>query len=253
MRKLFLIFSLSLIIACSKDEPEPQIDPLPSQLITTRSDGTYYGSRTYKYDDNKLVSIIFNNSESENSNHAELIYSDNVLMEINRYDGNDNLRENIILNYTNNRLEEYTYFIIDQNTANKIVVDYPTDNTIIQTTYAGDFDNQTEFIGETVLIRDANFNITEVKTADYHISYNYDSKNGVFKNLVARDILNLIGKLNGPLNRGGMNNATSYEWSNNSVSDHIDLNYEYNDKSYPITRIEFSPEFGEGLNTLYKY
>lgn len=258
MKNFYFFFSLILFISCSKNEPEnSNVDPLPSEMIITRSNGTLYNSYSFQYDNNKLVNISFTNSDSEDAGNTELLYTDNLLLKINRYDRNDILQEYTELLYdSNSRLEKFTSYRMNQNEAFKNVLSYNTDKNITQTAYSGDFDSQTELVGETFFTLDSNSNFIKVKTANYQIDYEYDSENNVFKNLIAREVLNIIGKLNGlngPLNRGGMNNVTSYEWSNDSLSDHIDLNYKYNSKSYPTSRTEFNPEFGEGLNTEYKY
>lgn len=255
MKNLYLIFSALLFIACSKNETTASKDGLlPGKSITTRSDGSFFGSKTFTYNDNKLINISFSNAESENAGYAELKYTDELLTRINQFDNSDNLKEYIELKYdANNKLEQYTVYKADQNKAFKILLEYNSNNTVKTTTYSGNIDSQTQMMAVVTYTLDSQSNIIKIETADYQIVYEYDSKNGVYKNLVARDVLNLIGRLHGTLDRGGMNNAISYEFSNAQVTDHIDLNYTYNDKSYPNSLVEVSNEFGEGQHIEYIY
>lgn len=255
MKNFYLFFSVILLIACSKDQPvESKVGLLPGKSVTTYSDGTFLGSKTFSFDNNKLVNVAFSTAESENRGSAELIYTDDHLMKINQFDESDNLKEYIELKYDiNNRLEQYIIYRNADNTAYKYVLEYNSENIITITSYSGDYNNQTEIAGLVTYTLDTNHNITKIQTSGYQIVYEYDSKNGVFKNLVARDVLNILGKLDWVVNRGGMNNAISYEFSNGQVTDYIDLNYTYNNNSYPSSVIESSPEFGEGRHTEYIY
>lgn len=255
MKNFYLIFSLLLLIACSKDQSvDSKVELLPGKSIISYNDGSFFASKTFSYDNNRLIKIAFSNAEAENAGYAELIYNDDLLIKINQFERNDNLKEYIELKYdSNNRLEQYTIYRNAENKAYKNVVEYNSDYTIVITRYSGDFDNQTEMWDLMTFTLDANHNITKIQTSGYQIVYEYDSKNGVFKNLVARDVLNIMGKLDWSLNRGGMNNALSYQFSNNQVTENIDLNYTYNNDSYPSSVIEFSIEFGEGLHSEYIY
>lgn len=255
MKKFYFILSVLFLIACSKDQTvESKTDQLPGKSVITHSDGSFFASKTFIYDNNRLINIVFSNAQAENAGYAELIYTDDLLIKINQFDKNDNLTEYTELKYdSNNRLEQYTIYRNEDNTAFKNVLEYNSNNTITNTSYSGDIDNQTDIAGLVTYTLDSNHNITKIQTSGYQIVYEYDSKNGVFKNLVARDVLNLMGKLDWVVNRGGMNNAISYEFSNQQVTDHIDLNYTYNNNSYPSSVIEVSTEFGEGRHTEYIY
>lgn len=255
MKNIYFIFSLLLLASCSKNEPvNPDVELLPSKSITSHNNGEFFGSKVFTYNDNMLTKVSFSNAENENAGYAELQYSNQLLVRIDQFDKDGNLKEYLELSYdSDNNLEEYTIYKNAQNRAFKNIVAYGSNNSINVSTFTGDFETQTEESGEVAYTLDANGNIIKIQTAQYQIDYEYDSKNGIFKNLVARDVLNLIGRLHGALNRGGMNNAISYEFSNNQVTDHIDLNYTYNEMAFPNLSVEVSPEFGEGMHTEYIY
>ncbi|MCH4822091.1 hypothetical protein ML462_02810 [Gramella lutea] len=257
MKNIYLILSLFFFIACSETDENPEIqevDTLPSKIVTSTKNGNFFGSKTMYYDGNQVKNISFSNAQELSAGSVDLMYTDGLLTRINQFDGDGVLFQVFDLEYNSDkRLEEYTVSRNAENWASKKILDYNSENTIEISNYNGDLEEQDEFVGLITYTRDSNNNITKVVTSDYQIVYEYDDKNGIFKNAEARDVLNLLGLLNGPLNRGGMNNAISYTFSNGRVTDHINLEYTYNSNSYPTSVVQMSPEFGEGQKLEFIY
>ena len=257
MKNIFLILSILLFVACSESDENPigsEAETLPSKIVTSRSDGSFFGSKTMYYDGNQVRNFSFSNLRNESAGSAELLYTDDLLTKINQFDKNGDLLQVFELSYeSGDKLKQYKIIRSSENWVNKKVLEYTSDNTIEISGYIGDLEDQSEFIGLISYTLDSNNNITKIVTPDYQVVYEYDDKNGIFKNVEARDVLNLLGLLNGTLNRGGMNNAISYTFSNGEVTDHIDLEYTYNSNSYPSSVVQRSPEFGEGQNIEFIY
>ena len=63
----------------------------------------------------------------------------------------------------------------------------------------------------------------------------------------------MLGRLHNPLDFGTNNNASSYEYVRGNITDHINLNYTYDNDDFPISRLEVSTEFGNSNSTEYTY
>lgn len=257
MKNIYLILSFFLFVACSETDENPgvqEVDTLPSKIVTSMKDGSFFGSKTMYYDENKISNISFTNARSLSAGSVELMYTDGLLTKINQYDDDGLLLQVFDLEYNSEkRLEQYFITRTAENWVNKKVLEYRSGNIIEISNYTGDLEEQNEFVGLITYTFDSNNNITKIVTPDYEVVYEYDDKNGIFKNVEARDVLNLLGLLNGTLNRGGMNNAVSYTYSNGEITDHINLEYTYNDNSFPASVVQMSPEFGEGQNLEFIY
>lgn len=250
MKKVIYTFALLAVslMSCesSSDDETTPLDAtptnetiLPTQLDIVYSDGETE-TITYSYDGMKLIK-----EESSDGYYTDYVYTDNKLSAINYYeDSNAEI------------LESYTYDAqgrVETISTNIIGVGiyeysqtYNSDNSVItqtSTTSAGATPSTT-----TV----SNGNVVNSTDGTYYTTtFNYDSKNGVFKNIDVRDVLVTIESENGYATNFTLNNRTSEQVVYNQTLDSENYTYTmtYTSFDYPRT----IQESEEGDITLYTY
>ena len=256
---LFLFSTLLVLFSCNNndiDETLPIENPIFLQKAITRfPNNNLHRIVEYFYTGNKLTREHLYNSEEELIRVLTCTYdSNNLPIRANSYDENDNLTYYILFDYNNNdEFISYTTFNETNMTAYKHVLIYNTNNSVTDNIYVGDYTIQNQNIGENNYIIDDNGNRTTLTTNSYSLTYTYDNKNGLFKNIASKNILNQAHILDDIINAGTNNNALSFEYNGNNIIDHVDFIYTYNDTNYPISRTEESADFGTSLTTEYIY
>ncbi|MDX1773893.1 hypothetical protein [Oceanihabitans sediminis] len=254
---LFLLITLALTTCSTNDDNIEEVNNeerfLLKKEIERFNNGTIFRSTEFTYVDNKLTELLTFNTEDSLISIGNIEYLEDQPIQVNEYDGNNNLLYYSTLSYnSNNQLDNYIKYDETNLTAIKHVFAY-NNNTVIESMYTGNYTTQEEYIGDKTYEMDANGNITSITTSNYSITYTYDDKNGRFKNVASLNTLNLIDVLNGPLSGGTENNCLSFQFNQSNITDHIDLTYTYNANDYPTTKTEESAEFGTANSTEYLY
>lgn len=259
--KQVLLFTLCItFFGCSSEsdgEPNPNPDSEDSTLIKriVYNGGTEYEyTETFNYDGNKLTSLDYGDDTKNiyTYNNGNLVKDDYFLEGI--------LQASTSLQYNSNgKLSTYieTFYeasgLGDRKYKHNIV--YNNDDTITNEVYVSFSGSDFELdYTETITLNKKN--ITKIAdNEENEINYSYDTKNGVFKNIYAIEVLNILSENEfGALIYGNTNNVTSYIESDSDSSDNYNDRYEYvyNDKDYPKTGI-YTSEYGtidEDIETL---
>ncbi|WNH12398.1 hypothetical protein [Thalassobellus suaedae] len=238
--KQILLFTLCItFFACnteSTESPEEKEDTtLLKKTIETDSDGEAE-TTIYTYDDNKLTSI-----DSGDGWKNIYTYENEKLVRDDQYTDNE-LTAYLTLEYNSTgkltNIKEYFLEPSGLNGAHKYILTYNSDNTIKIENYFGDFDSQTN-LSSTYTFSYNGKNIFKIEDDDNSSPeyYNviYDNKNGMFKNVNAIDVLNIVTELSefSASLYGNTNNPTSIAGIYHQET--LDaFEYTYNDNNYPI-------------------
>lgn len=242
--KQLLLIAMSVIaFSCSTEsvdnqEEETTDSTLLKKIVYNKGTSDEY-TEIYNYiDGNKLASI-----DAGDDYKSVYTYEDDKLVREDTYfDGE--LSAYVTIEYNSEdklaKLIEYWFESSGlSKRAYKQIFTYNNDNTITREVFRGDHSSQTE-ISYTETISFSGKNISRLKHHDDSIEYirTYDNKNGMFKNVYAIDILNILSENEfGPYIFGNTNNITSdIESYNNNENEEI-TEYTYNDNGYPKTAI----------------
>tara|TARA_R110002050_G_scaffold97971_2_gene203620 strand:+ start:5901 stop:6704 length:804 start_codon:yes stop_codon:yes gene_type:complete len=242
--KQILLFTLCItFFACSTestenpDEKEETEDStLLKKTIETDSDGITE-TTIYTYDGNKLISVDYGDGWKN-----VYTYENEKLVREDQYADNESVAYLTLEYNTNGKLSSIKEFFLEPsnlNGAHKYILKHNNDNSINIEIYSGDFNSQTNlFTTYTFSYNGKNiFKIEDddISSPEYYNAI-YDSKNGMFKNVNAIDVLNIITELSefsAPL-YGSTNNPTSIAGIYHQES--LDtFEYTYNDNNYPKT------------------
>ncbi len=237
--KQILLFTLCItFFACnteSIDTPTPNevsTNDMLVKKISYKFDNEQF-VENYIYDKNKIKSI-----NSSNGYKTEYTYSNDKIIRIDNFENEELIAYTTLAYDSENRLESYIdYFDMPGDSSVwKSVFSYNTDGTITKTIYMGDSNSQTNLSDTyTYILQEENI----IKYAsDYQVvSFEYDNKNGVYKNIYDINVINLLnldlGALEG--NKNNISKATEELGNGNITSETFD--YTYNDKNYPIKAI----------------
>ncbi|QXP61162.1 hypothetical protein [Olleya sp. HaHaR_3_96] len=259
--KLSFLFSILLALFSCNDNNDLDETLLIENTIFLKKATTRFSNNNlhkiveYFYSGNKLTRENLYNNEEELISVLTYTYDNNNRpIRVDGYDQNYNLTSYTLFDYNDND-EFIRYISFDESnmTAQKHDLTYNTSNTVTDNIYVGDYNIQIQNIGENNYIIDDNGNRTTLTTNNYSLTYTYDDKNGLFKNIASKNILNQAHLLNEIIHAGTNNNALSFEYNGNNITDHVDFIYTYNDTNYPISRTEESADFGTSLTTEYVY
>ncbi|WP_303319165.1 hypothetical protein Q4Q34_16420 [Flavivirga abyssicola] len=229
--KKLLIFGLCIsLFACSSESTDTPDEPTNDSTLLKKTIETYDDeviTTNYTYDGNKLISVI-----SDDGYKFEYIYENGILVRVNSYvDGELDGYTTISYNQ-NEKIANYILHIINDITE-KYVFTFNSDNTVTESRYIGDLNSQTNFQNTTTYSYTGE-NITNLTNTGYELSYQYDNKNGIYKNIHAIEVLNLLSIDFGALN-GNTNNPTSIIDNNNGNIASETFGYTYNESDYPKT------------------
>ncbi|ULC58091.1 hypothetical protein MBM09_09180 [Flaviramulus sp. BrNp1-15] len=241
----FLLITLCLtLFACSTESTDTPNEETPEEteqptdgILLKRIVETYEGetyTTTFTYDGNKLITY----DEGDGWKNI-FTYEDEKLVREDQFAENE-LNAYVILEYnTDGSLSNFREYFLEPSGLGGIVTknifEYNTDNTITQTIYRGDATSQTDF-SHTYIITMQNDNIKSIVDSHDSYSYEYDDKNGVFKNIHNIEILNILSENEfGALIFGNTNNVINANDFEGSDEYNETYEYTYNDNSYPVS------------------
>ncbi len=230
------LIAFALIItffSCSSDSNDDTNPPQDNLLLVERITD-YEGdilTEYFSYDGNKLTSIL----DSEGYKY-EYIYENEVLNRINSTDSNGSLMDYSILEYnSSNQLSSYTVYITSGNEGLRFDLTYNANGTITEKEYIGDHNSQMSLIGENIITRNNGQTILEVDS-DFEATFEYDTKNGIYKNIFKIETLNLINiDFSGYIDSAENNRLKATENDNGDVTVLEEYQYTYNASNYPET------------------
>ncbi len=243
LKKTLLFVLCATFFACnteSVDNPEEETtdSTLLKKIIFNKGTADEY-TETYSYiDGNRLVSI----DAGDDYKSVYTYEDDKLIREATYFDGK--LAAYVTLEYNSDgALSKFIEYWLEttglSERAYKQIFTNNADNTITREVYLGDHNSQTD-LNYTEVISFNGKNISRLKDTDdtTEYIYAYDDKNGMFKNVYAIEILNLLSENEfGPYIYGNTNNIISnIESYNNQNSEEI-TEYTYNDNDYPKTAV----------------
>lgn len=207
---------------------------------TEKIDNPEKEKETEETNDSTLLTKIIDTDSEGDSFTTNFIYDGNKLMTINNDWGDKNTF--------------HLFDFVEDKIAYKNVLTYNNDNTIKQDVYTGDFDSQTSF-SYTYIITLENDNIKSIVDSPDSYNYEYDNKKGIYKNIFAIDIINIVNDTEfGYLFYGNKNNATKKLDIEGSYEYKETYEYTYNENDYPKSAIytyTSDDAFGEPEEEVY--
>jgi hypothetical protein len=240
-KSLYLLITFSLVfISCSSDDNTS--DPASTTLvkkIVIKSPNDFVLTQLFTYDGNKIKSI--NGIGGHGDFTEKFTYTNNDITKSEGFDKNNKLIGAHLYTYENRKLATSTHLGFDGSIVEKYYYTYNNDNTIsFRITAIDDFTKMEKdwHVGKLFL---SNGNVVkeERKLAgedDTYLStttYEYDSKNSPYKNIVG--FLSLR-----PLNfyrffsYSGPNNVTKFATWNVSVG----ISYTYDVNGFPLKQVK---------------
>jgi len=236
LKHALIAFSLIFtFMSCDNDSNNGDDNPIPESSILLKERIINYDgdilTEVFSYDGNFLTSII----DSEGFKY-EYIYDNDMLVRINSIAPNQDITDYTLLEYnSSNKLASYTVYISSGTEGLKFDLTYNADGTITEKEYSGDHNAQTNLINETIITRNNGQTQTET-TADFVTSYDYDTKNGIYKNIANIETLSLINiDFSGYIDSSENNLLTETNNSSGTNSVFLAYQYTYNASNFPET------------------
>ncbi|WP_298553404.1 hypothetical protein [uncultured Algibacter sp.] len=235
----FLLFILcATFFACStessndKDDDEETTDnTLLKKIVYNKGTIDEY-SETFSYDGNKLVSVDYGGGS-----FTDYLYENGNLVRVNSTIDGVVDAYTIITYNEDDKIGSYILHIIDNNTF-RYEFTHNSNNTIKLDAYIGDLNSQTTLSRTNLISYDGKNIISQVNDDDddYELIFEYDNKNGVFKNVEQMEVINLVS-----IDFGGLEGFTE-NIKERTDNDFVDIyketyDYTYNENGYPITAI----------------
>ena len=262
MKKVFLFLSAISFVAISScsDEENPVTPPVNTtddvlvKRVTTQQDDPEGFNYTidYTYSGNKLVQGIYDDGSLE-----KYYYTGDLITKI-EYITNGTIEFQDVFAYNaQGKLTEYRFQWMLENTEEKSLYVYNSDNTVTETQLSGPI-NSTSTTGSVSTLSFANGELSQiVQENGSTYTYSYDAKNSPFKNVTG--YAEIAHAFVGDYETHGrsknivsiVNETFSQNYTTNSI--------QYNADNYPTvvssTAIFFSenPNFVEELTTTYLY
>ncbi|HEU0135794.1 MAG TPA: hypothetical protein VFQ50_00745 [Flavobacterium sp.] len=262
MKKVFLFLSAISLVAissCGDDEspvtpPVDTTDDVLVKRVTTQQedpDGFNY-TIDYTYNGNKLVQGVYTDGSLE-----KYYYTGDLITKIEYYNDGVLDFQDVFAYNAQGKLTEYRFQWMSDNTEEKSLYVYNSDNTVTETQLSGPI-NGTGTTGSQSILSFENGELSQIVNASGSTyTYSYDAKNSPFKNVTgyaeiahafvgdyqthgrSKNILSIV------------NETFGQNYTTNSI--------QYNADNYPTvvssTAIFFSenPNFVEELTTTYLY
>ncbi|WP_196887595.1 hypothetical protein [Aureivirga sp. CE67] len=234
-----VILLLLTFFSCSDDSDDvTEENETPTETVlmlkerkTTYPDGEIF-TEYFSYDDaDNLTSIL----DSDGYKY-EYIYENNKLIRINSIAESGNMEDYVLLEYdSENRLNSYTIYVSFDNVGLRVDLTYNPNGTITEKEYKGDHDSQTTLINEITITIDNN-QITLRDGEDLDYTYEYDTKNGMYKNITNIEVLNLINiDFSGYIDCADNNILKIKEEEDGTEIIYEEYQYTYNSDNYPET------------------
>ena len=254
--KIYLILIALFAFSCSSDSSSDDGNSnnnggnnnsgnalLVSEIITTSVESSdYVYTDRYIYDGNKLTTII---EESEYNGNSQVdflhnfVYTNNKITRVDEY-YSGTLDGRYTFEYDNQgRISffDYCYF-----TSSGTCEYYDTNNltyssngivSIYSVYNVGSVDE--ENAGTLTIQLDNNGNMISATDSDVNGSFQYDSQNSPYKNIVGMDAIILFTFVYNPLRFNANNNCMGYsfDYVNENATDEVNFAYDYNEDGYP--------------------
>ncbi|WMI69042.1 hypothetical protein [Mangrovimonas sp. YM274] len=236
LKKSLLALTLAAtLFSCSSDSSDsdsqiPQETGHLKQITWTFTDGEIY-SETLSYDGDKLISI-----EDSDGWKFKYIYENDMLIRINELNDSGIVTTYTLLEYdVENRLSSYTAYISSISEEWGWDLTYNEDGTVSESSYEKSFNGSMLGEQESTIVLD-NGQITGYYADGYNFNYEYDSNNGIYKNISHIEILNLMDRSFQGYFESGLNNLTKITANYGGEGyDREVYEYSYNSNNYPAT------------------
>ncbi len=229
---LLIITFFSCSDESTNDDELPQENGLLLKERITDYGGGDIQTETFSYDENNnLISIL-----DSGGYKYEYVYENNLLIRINYTEPNGSIIDYTVLEYnSNSELTSYTVFITSGNEGLRFDLTYNGDGTITEKEYSGNHDSQTSLISEDIITFNEGQILMETDT-DFQATYEYDTQNGIYKNVSNIEVLNLINiDFSGYIDSAENNLLKVTENDNGTITIHEEYQYTYNSSNYPET------------------
>jgi len=266
--KIFLPIGLLLFaFACSSDDSNSGDDGGQNQngiLIkqinynSADEDGTFV--ETFDYDGNKLISIVDSEVGFDDDYKSTFIYTNDKLVRVNNFE-EEELMEYVTLEYNvEGLLLNFTTFIFDidgENTAIKNIISYENGNSNFSLErFRGDFTSQTEPSGTTnYIVQNGNISNVSYDGSNDTLSFLYDSKNSIYKNITDIELIALIfDNTEYGFDIYGINNNVTQLTDDQGVFVSVErTEYTYNTNDYPSTAMYYyDDELDSNIEFIYE-
>jgi hypothetical protein len=243
--------------SCSKDDsPAPEPTPTPALVLLKKAintNGNYNTTSTITYNGNKIVEINSTRT-GQDSGTGKIVftYTGDLITKVTEYN-NGVLSDQTDYTYENNKLKSYVLIEGGGQYKSKGVYIYNPDGTVTRESYSIDIATGVETNNDRDKVMTfANGNLVKeveisnyydsngvlVSTSKYTETYEYDTKNSPFKNILGFNIYfddpyemtqtnNMIKRtvLQESINNGQAQEPSTYIYTRT---------YEYNSNGYPI-------------------
>ncbi len=252
---LLTMLLITTFFSCSDESTNNDELPQENSLLLKERITDYGGgdilTETFSYDvNNNLISIL----DSDGYKY-EYVYENNLLIRINYTEPNGSIIDYTILEYNaNSQLTSYTVFITSGNEGLRFDLTYNGDGTINEKEYIGNHDIQNTLISDNIITITSGQRINESsQTENFEAIYEYDSNNGIYKNISNIEILNLVNiDFNGYIDSANNNLLKWIENDNGTSSTFEEYTYTYNSSNYPETAIYESQGDTESIQYIYE-
>lgn len=256
MKKILCLFgALALVLtSCSSDDENSENLILPKTVTYKYSDAEGDNDKAViVYNGNKIVSAGYSASDKE-----VYTYTGDLITKIEDFASEGNISSTNEFTYENGKLkiDLLTEISGDNTYISKTVYTHNNDGTISYVTYSDVNTIDDNKTSEGVLTY-SNGNLVK-KTENYKAgssyikTYEYDTKNSPFKNVLGYNLLIDYDTMATQNNVTKMTNVYSNGESGGSTSV-FTYTYEYNDKEYPVKQVETNLFNDEEDTTEYTY
>ncbi len=265
--KSFLLIPLILLsFACSSNDSNDNGDDddpttvLIKQINYSEVGDDFSYTETYNYSENRLLSIIETESDSNDEYSATFQYTNDKLVRVDFLDLTE-LVEYVTLDYNEEGVltSFVTYFFDDDvdDVATKYNLNYDVSNSNISLDlYRGDISSQTDFIGTIeYVISNGNILGSSSDINDDTESYQYDTKNSIYKDIFEIETIILImnNTESGFDMYGAANNVTQRTDIQGMFVEIETLEYSYNTDDYPNTAMYYyDGELDSNIEFIYE-
>ena len=254
--KIYLILIALFAFSCSSDSSSDDGNSnnnggnnnsgnalLVSEIITTSVESSdYVYTDRYIYDGNKLTTII---EESEYNGNSQVdflhnfVYTNDKITRVDEY-YSGTLDGRYTFEYDNQG--RISFFDYCSFTSSGTCEYYDTNNltyssngivSIYSVYNVGSVDE--ENAGTLTIQLDNNGNMISATDSDVNGSFQYDSQNSPYKNIVGMDAIILFTFVYNPLRFNANNNCMGYsfDYVNENATDEVNFAYDYNEDGYP--------------------
>ena len=255
--KIYLILIALFAFSCSSDSSSDDGNSnnnggnnnsgnalLVSEIITTSVESSdYVYTDRYIYDGNKLTTIIeestYQNGNPQVDYIFNFVYTNNKITRVDEY-YSGTLDGRYTFEYDNQG--RISFFDYCSFTSSGTCEYYDTNNltyssngivSIYSVYNVGSVDE--ENAGTLTIQLDNNGNMISATDSDVNGSFQYDSQNSPYKNIVGMDAIILFTFVYNPLRFNANNNCMGYsfDYVNENATDEVNFAYDYNEDGYP--------------------